>query len=290
MELFHHFFTWTYRPLVTKGSTARHARFWQETLPVLASKHEYLLQSLLSFTSLHVAHLRAGESERYQHISAYYRDQALARLPVVLHALPLQTEACFWTSCFIGLIALADHNSPNGEHPKPARFFLLQLATLWRGGQTIANAGESSSSLSEVIALGHSPIGHMDETQKIIYRVQACIQTRQRENSPSSTIYLEAVKELFESYDMLRTTGSNELLLAWVACSDRQLLENMGAGELLACLVVIIYGVLLHYIRDLWFIQDMGLRLVQDVSNSMALTDREVVSIVNWARQQVCPP
>lgn len=179
LELFHHFFTWTYEQLATPDSGTRPAKFWREVLPVMAAKHEYLLQSILSFTAFHVAYLRPHESAKYREIAVHYRDQALMQLPQLLGDLPVQTESCFWTSCFIGLITLADHNTnttPLGI-PRSSAQFLLELAALWRGGATIsyigADAADSNVLFHKLLSMGGNLETATGEVQHHLHSLQS---------------------------------------------------------------------------------------------------------------------
>lgn len=92
----HHFSISTF-----KTCSAGHDRldWWQESFPVLATKHAHLLHAMLAFTALHMAYVQPREAAKYGVIAMSYRNKTIRVLPGLFGLDDLQAEeaeACFW--------------------------------------------------------------------------------------------------------------------------------------------------------------------------------------------------
>lgn len=178
---------------------------------------------------------------------------------------------------------------------------LLELARLWRGAD---NVGEMSETVGG--AFRHS--NHYPESRRTITDIPRTIddewsstlsKAKERVNN-AFNIDLDtrglckgAIDDLevavHESPD--QRTGA---ILSWIACLDNRILEILAQDEgataenTVANFVLLLYGPALHLIRDLWYIQDLGEKLVEELTPKIPLKDRKVIMVVNWAREQVC--
>lgn len=297
LELFHHFVLRTYK---TCDHGMMSSAWWQETFPMLGARHEHLLYAVFSFTSLHIAHLRLMEAEQYTARATGYRDVVLKMLPALFSETdlgPEQAKALFWSSAFVGLISLAmyRHISPQ-ERQTPTRL-LLELATLWKGAETV---GEIHT------ALFWTPDGTDDYNAPIpksgpkaqhtaFDSILSSVRISLRDETGSGIEehlldrYVSAIDDLALAVRALESEGSFAGILSWPACLDKEILEHLShSGDPSLNMLFVIYGVALHIINDIWYIQDLGASLIQELTAAIPLSDKERVRLVNWAREQVC--
>lgn len=279
--------------------------WWQESLPLLAIRHDHLLYALFAFTSLHLASLRTGKYVDYVVASASYRDRAVRILPHYFspdQLEPEQLEACFWSSCMIGLVHLAEHQlSPESQQLKGAKCMLLELARLWRGAD---NVGEMSGAVGGAFRHSNhypesrrtttdSPRPIDDEWSSTLSKAKERVENAFGLDLDTRGLYVGAIDDLgvavHESTDQ-RTWA----ILSWIACLDNKILEVLAqdggeaVGNIVATFVLLLYGPALHLIRDLWYIRDLGEKLVEELTPKIPLKDRKIIMVVNWAREQVC--
>lgn len=271
--------------------------WWQETLPKLAFSNDHLLSALLSFTSLHIAQFRPSDANQYVATAVNYRDRALHLLtPLLGNILQDQAEACFWASALIGLITLAMHNtSSSAAGRQTPQTLLLELATLWRGSDNVDKAHASGTAAASPSY--HSP--HPDfptsnlrdaELDAALLRTRDCIRKDASLAPSAQSQYTKAVEDLAMACALLESEGSFSGLLSWLPCLEPHILDDFESSHPTAALIGICYGTALHALRHLWYIKDLGRRLVHDLTPAVPLDDPDRVKLVNWARERVCPP
>lgn len=296
----HHFSIWTFE---TCDLGVKPSRWWQESLPILALRHDFLLHAVLSFTSLHVAHTRLDDSVRYHGLAEVYRDRALVRLSgVVTKPLPDQVDACFWASVFVGLISLATYASDMQPDKRPGTF-LVELASLWRGSGTVRELCATVAETNGPHASNATPVEAIVSPNEVdsdfeagMRGLQICVERRIGSGDVgdgNKDIYVRASNELLEANRTWVACNSCTGILSWIHCVDPKLLTQMKStqmksGEPAACLLTIFWGVMIAQLSSTWYVGDLGSRVVQDLTSSIPLIDKEIVELVNWARQKVC--
>jgi hypothetical protein len=348
MEIMHHF---TIRTWQTCDAATFPSSFWQESMPLLAMKHDYLLFALMSFTSLHMAFLRLrsdpedtnGEAARYTSLALNYRDRTLKILPTLFeNPSRNQAEACFWASALIGLIGLATFTTPAARQSS-AKAQLLQVCQLWRGTATIGAVyapvvgegyAESFNPIPDGVPVGTREIMTVPVEESTIHLptlhpgdddhfhgipspnprgVAAAVVAAARSESdelpiispiggtpvangfsPSSasdldlhfeakilqlrqlivstalphaklTPLLTAIDDFSRALVLYKTAGSESGIMAWGPRQSPQFIEDFQRGDLNASLIVIFYGVGLHLVRHVWYVSDLGAKLVAEL-------------------------
>ncbi|GAM86969.1 hypothetical protein ANO11243_049900 [Dothideomycetidae sp. 11243] len=299
LKLLHHFTVCTWETCGPAGEANRD--LWQRQIPALAVEHDALLNALLSFSSLHMAHLGTDEADYYVELSREYRQRAVVEMSRALRRMPRrQTEATFWASVFIGLISLAGHHLPNDQKTS-ALSLAVELSSLWRGSGAITTLqppceDRPATTTWTKSALKHDGTCFTDlkerdpDLAENLSRLRACIiSPSERPNSNlHEQVYLDALDHLAEAMAAVDGRRSASLTLSWLPCINSQVVHQMQAKEPVACSLGMFYGLQLQKLRHLWYIQDLGCQLVQELNASIPLTDVHMVLLANWVRERIC--
>jgi hypothetical protein len=341
LEIMHHF---TIRTWQTCDAATFPATFWQESMPLMAMQHDYLLFALMSFTCLHMAFLRIrnnpgdpnGDAARFTALALSYRDRTLKILPTLFdNPSRDQAEACFWASALIGLIGLATYTTP-GARESSAKAQLLQVCQLWRGTATIGAVyapvvgegyAESFNPIPEGMPTGtqmgmidhetpillptvHSPGDDINHRQSATPRgsvgsehggfplISPIVGTPVANDihpiSPAShldldlqfeakilqlrqfivntllpnaklTPLLNAIDDFSKALVLYKTMGSESGLMAWGPRQSIHFIDAFKRGDQNASLIMIFYGVGLHLVRHVWYVSDLGAKLVAEL-------------------------
>ena len=267
---------------------------------MLAARHEHLLYAMFSFTSLHIAHLRPTEAAQYTTRATGYRDQALKILPALFSETDLgseQAKALFWSSAFIGLISLAMYQQISPQDRQTPTKLLLELATLWKGSDTVGSIHTASSWISD--GTDHysvpTPISEPNAQYTAFHTLLSSVRNSSRIQTGAGSEeclvdkYVAAIDDLGLAVSALESEGSFAGILSWPACLDKEILGYLSiSGDSSVSILFVVYGVALHMMKDTWYIQDVGAGLVQELTAAIPLSDREKVRLVNFAREQVC--
>ncbi|KAH8657661.1 hypothetical protein BX600DRAFT_467965 [Xylariales sp. PMI_506] len=291
LELMHHYSVWTYKTCA-HGETSY--SWWQETLPIMAIQHQHLLCALLSFTSLHICHLHPEKADKYMDQAIDYRDRTLNILAAVLPGLPYeQTDASFWSSAIIGLISLAIHRFNPGQALSPTSL-LLDLSSLWKGAAAVGALCPASTNVEYLVNSRSESCGavipKLQDTEfgMVIKKVIDCLHEEYGIPEKMRIMYVEAVHNLVIVYSAFESKGGSAGILAWFSCLDLQILEAIRSEKVEASLIIIIYGVALNAIRDVWYIHDLGIQLIEELTSKVPLGHKEIIKLINWARERVC--
>lgn len=292
LELIHHFTLYTYK---TCDHGLMPLSWWHEALPVMAFQQDHLLHAILSFTSLHVAHLRPAEAQAYVTLAEDYRQRTLNGLAKVLPDIePGQTQACFWSSTFVGMIALA-LPAVNGYDCVSPKEVLLGLSTLWRGAATVGK-------MSVAVTAVHDPASRSTaapcastmprlqdaELGSSLEKLRECTLAADSTPADMRDKYAKAVADMAEACATLESQGFAGGILAWFPCLNQSVIEAMVSDHVVTSLILILYGVVLHKLKNVWYINNLGLRLVEELTPKIPLTYLTMVKFVNWARERVC--
>lgn len=288
LELMHHYTLWTYK---TCNHGAMTLSWWQETLPVMAMQHDHLLFALLAFTALHVAYLRPKQAAKYTSLAICYRDRALKILPTLFNRLDAeQADACFWSSALVGLICLATYQQKlDGGRPEPITV-LLELSALWKGAEAV---GDMVTTVTGQKCAPESPAVPMpaslpdDELRIMIDKARQIVNDQFHNDTAIRQHYLSAIDDVALACTLFELNGSIGGILAWSPCLHARIVGEIRLQTPLAALLVMVYGVVLDKLRNMWFIQDLGCELVHELSSSACECQGEAGILVAWARASV---
>lgn len=298
MRLVHHYTSqaWT----TCSSESIVDQRLWQQRIPVLAMNHDCLLYAMLCFTSLHMDSKMIGDAGEFLCLAHDYRQRSLEALSLALRQQDgANGEAMFWASTFIGLITLALHHVPADVPSSPLQL-MLEVSALWRGSATIKNSHKALDAMSlRSLRDGHhqsssdsivtTSCERTNDLTHLLDLLRGCIQSSQiLAASHNTNIYLDSLDQLSSAINEPHTKAINTSTIGWIACVDKEVVNQMRAKEPIACLIGMIYGFGLHRLRNVWYIQNLGMELIQELTVAIPLSTKQWTTIANKVRDMVC--
>jgi hypothetical protein len=134
MEVFHHFCT---HASVDINSDPEVKSLWRTTIPSLACGYEFLMRSLLAFSSLHLARLRPSQREKYYTYSLLQHQTALQQATLVLRNTTSETCAPLHIFTILTGMHTLGHPKNLGEFAIVGDSGIAQWLVLFRGTTAI---------------------------------------------------------------------------------------------------------------------------------------------------------
>jgi len=145
LRLFHHFSFDTYKALIRKDSQDAH--FLQISIPTLALSNDFLLDTIMALSALHLEYLESNTSKSWLRTGLDYQDRALLAFNKALSQItPSNCEAVTISSMLMIVLVLAV--------------------------PSVADGSDSSDPVSEILGLRHllHGIGHIVlQSQDVIH-------------------------------------------------------------------------------------------------------------------------
>lgn len=131
MRLFHHYLTVTCHSLTIKPVDTHN---FQILVPRLAVSYNYLLDSLLAVSALHLASIEVNETRSWLHVALKYQNQAVSGFSKALAEMSSQTcQPAFFCSVFTMLFATAYPGISQDSQSVDPLSEVLELRTLVAG-------------------------------------------------------------------------------------------------------------------------------------------------------------
>lgn len=297
-ELIVHYTTVAYRTLVFTDSMVQ---FLQSDLPRQAVTHTPLLQQLMAFAALHLAHTTPGSRQLYLLKASRQQDRAIRGLRAGLSG-PVNAHNChtlYVASIFLVLCKFASFAADEPRHALHACVSptgsLLEIFT------TISGMAGVFRPLEEHIR--HGPFAGMFQRGPGVYSAEMVnLQNRLGELRAwieADALPVEEGNTLLQAIDSLvaatvrcsslsdasRPTGLRATFL-WPMLVERGFVEMAEAGHPAGLVVVAHYCVLLSWSgRMLWCFERWAGSVIGDISDKIASTPW--AGWMEWPRQMV---
>lgn len=149
LGLFHHFTMETYKALARDNS--QDGDFLQRGIPKLALSHEFLLDTILALSALHLEHLGKDKSKSWMRTALHYHDRALLAFNKALaHITPQNCEAVTVCSMLMIVLVIAIPGvADGGEYSNPVGE-ILGLRNCLHGVRLIATQSVEIISTGEL--------------------------------------------------------------------------------------------------------------------------------------------
>jgi hypothetical protein len=285
-----------------------------DLLPKQALTHDFLLDGIFSFTSLHIASIRPESMDEYIATAIGYRDRALARVgplmfnpseDAIVSIVPAiclyVAQGCrltvlqipmFWLSALVGMVTIALHIVSRDRVPDTFTAMLIKLQQLWRGAGVIAQRAQAMGEEKEIReSLQHQRIWQTGTDERATMKLE-----------PDLEHHLAELERIVQGYSPVYATcarytrkafanwiGEQRLddILSWTIELDHEFTAALGAGEPIALLCVLVHGVCFHQIDDRWWAAGVGKGLVHESSTLLADRVHEWRPLIRWARERV---
>lgn len=311
MNLFHHYLTDTYATLAMRPQDPPTQLF---EVPKLALKHDYLLDTLLAITSLHIATTRPEECRELVADAMRYQSRALSSYRQCLGN--LNAEACqalYHCSAKLGVIALGLRVvDPETASTSPSET-LVQLSQLWKGSWLILRASRGlvdeqtydmlfqepewvqpvrgpqpeAEGLLELLRRRAKSIGIRspdsikdDKIDTVRWHVGASHSPPHFPHNDPTAIYLAALDCLESLFRVCQSAPCR--VLAWLAQVPVAFMEMVTLKDPLASAICLLYATTFRELEGKWWVRDFRRQLVEELFPIVLATDPELAEAANW--------
>lgn len=309
LELMHYWSTVTYETILQDPDSAANRDRIQRVIPQLALSHDYLLDALLSVTSLHLAFMRPHKALTYAETALRYQNSAFASFRLALSSVSrdvCQAQALFFSSVLTGIVTLALPRACPAFSDRSPTATVMATSEMWRGTAAVLDLTKDVLGDERFRALFPEP--EMKETENnpliidpgfedISQKLCSCVLEHTPDDaSPDDNgrdqreIYMGSIEELRKCFVLFKELRPLSGVFHWPAIVTPEFMILLKLGQPLARLVVICYAVLLHGVNDRWFAKDAGRQLFEEVSPLIRCPNKDWVDVLSWARERIGPP
>jgi hypothetical protein len=287
LELMHHWCTKTCHSFTTKCASILQGYAVEEAL-----KHEYLMESILALTSLHIASELQDPVSAAPYVSAAlrYQNNTIALLHMVLQNItPSNCNAVFASSLLMMACTIVSPLLPTREDDEPTlpTKSLLLLFDYVKGIESIVGVSRQW--------LEGGPFGVLfspqreaeplreDRTMPPVRLLRNLNDaTTGMTNSPLHEVYERAIAQLEACFII-----DQNMAVSWLVLAGTEFMDELRKGEPMAQIIFMYWGVLVGQLDQMWWAKYSGNRLVKELCVNLLGLGKEWTEAARWAMVQV---
>ncbi|CZR58894.1 related to regulatory protein involved in control of sterol uptake [Phialocephala subalpina] len=289
LELMHHWCTKTCHSFTVKLTDVFQSHAVKEAL-----KHEYLADSLLALTSLHIASETSDPvvAASYVNTALQYQNNAVPTFRAALQNVTQSNcDAIFTSSILTMACSIVSPLLPAGDNDKaksPTESILL-LYDFVNGISSVVDISRQwlesgpyrvifrSSSQREV-----EPLRESEALPAIIQLMNLNNTVTGIANSPLHQTYECAIGQLKKCFGEDKHSA-----VTWLAMAGEDFTNQLQKREPMALLIFMYWGVLLDKLDEMWWAKYSGRKIVEELSENLRGYGNEWEEATRWAKIQV---
>ncbi|CZR52466.1 uncharacterized protein PAC_02343 [Phialocephala subalpina] len=276
LELLHHFSTITYTTLSDRHDLRE---MWRIQIPKMALKQRFMMHSLFSVTALHIACSAPLESQSsYIDRAIRHHNIALRHLSAELHNITRENGASLFI-CATLIVVFSLNLAFSRPHQEPTGTVeeILGIFRLLRGVRLVLAGMWEWARESEIAPMFvDRDIDHTISLPGDVTAALCLLEERNRHLSkPASDTeaYNMAIQGLKDSFKVIsssndpgtRLNRDDGMVLGWPITCNQEYIALLGSRQPLALVILAHYAVILHEMRDSWWVREWGSQLIHDV-------------------------
>jgi hypothetical protein len=263
---------------------------WKFEVPRMAFKQRFLMHSLLSIAALHMASAKIGNQTSYVDKAIRHHNIALKEYSSSLDRINQENSAALFTcAALIVVFALSlavtqPHDEVIGSVEEISSIFMLLrgvpviLEAMWPAieeseiapmfsGREVNNATPLSDDINGAIR-------QLENRNRFMWDADC--------NRETYSLAIQALKECFKRASSKE--GDDGMVLSWPIMVGPDYIALLASRRPLALVILAHYAVILHGMRDTWWVRAWGQQLVQDVHR---MVDDEWKTLTAWPMKMV---
>ena len=285
-ELLHHYSTDAYRSF---ASTSALENVWSVTVPQEAFLHDFLLHGILALSAFHLSYLRPLQKTHYAVLANHHYPLSIAAFRKKLEDGGSNSGDALLAYSIVAVVNTFAVSCISKQQEHSAIDQLMTVAALQRG--VVAIVGEFGNSHEEGIiapmvsawrslpTIATLPGGIEHALQRLEAHCKDMLQHNELQHD-----YVAAIADLRRSFQHALGTENRLMALEWFINISENFVSACKSRKGMAVVVMAHFGVLLHYMRDFWWIGDFGRRIVEE---ALRISGNDW-DWAHWADNEVC--
>ncbi|KAJ5353454.1 hypothetical protein N7541_006018 [Penicillium brevicompactum] len=283
LELMMQWCTSTYKTMARNPASET---LWQTTVPTLSLRHPSLRQGLLALSALHLAS-KTSSSRRWQYLETarVHQSQALAALSSTQLDLEADPNATFTLCCLMIAFAFGYCLIDDDDNDKPDvlhEFFEVLHLTRWLVSIIMPLLDRVAAGDLNSLIQPEDPRPTMPDMSRLVVlalRRQNALETL-RDPAHEEPLYESAIEHLSTALEQLMKGGEPKMFaFCWCFRVPTGFLELLEARRPFALVILAHYAVVLHHLRDSWWMGDWGAQVLSRIGDSL---EPEWRALVGW--------
>jgi hypothetical protein len=293
LELMHHYTAFT---CFTISDFASFDHIWQKVVPKEAQSYPFLMYGILGLAALHIGHDQPDVKEIYIAVALRYYNAAIASFRAALKQVTADNSTALFAfsamlivlSLGLAQVHLLDQNQNVVEE-------LIQVFTLLQGVRVVLQSATpwvEQGPLAPLLQRGADRQKNMPTHSLLIPiafdEALSCLEKHNERISQSvqnREMYDTAIQALRDCLQKLASNpGDRAAALTWLVFLEGSYVSSLKSNQPLALVILAHYGVVLHGLREHWFVQAFGVRVIEVIHLNLS---EEWKPLVYWPMQQV---
>lgn len=283
-----HWCTTTYKSLARDPPSEQ---IWQTIVPNLSLRYPALRHGILALSALHLASSSTGPSRRWRYLETarFHQTQALNDLRQDSQDLTdSECNATFALCCIMLVFTFGycileiENDEPDENQPGPLdEFFEIFQLTRWLVSIMMRLIERISvTELGPLIIPDDSRPTMPDMSRLVVLSLRRQnIMEAERDPAHEKEIYDSAIGHLSDSLEQLMKGGEPRVFaFCWCFRIPEPFLDLMTSHQPFALVVLAHYAVILHHLRDMWWMGDWGTRILREIGELLEPEWRELIS------------
>lgn len=287
LELLHHFLTVTY---TTLGYREDIHQMWRIQIPKMAMKQKFLMHSLFSVASLHIASSHPENASSYTHRAIRHNNIALREYSSKLHSItPENSPSLFACSTLLIIIALSLPASSPHQESRGAIEEIAGIFVLTRGVRLVLAEMGDWARESEITPLfvGRELDDNIILPKDVADAVELLEECNQQSADPGSDkeAYALAIQGLKACFMHLRSKErDNGIVLSWPVNVSQDYTKLLSLRRPMALVILAYFAVILEEVRESWWATGWGTELIHEVSQVLCV---EWKGLIAWPLDKI---
>ena len=294
LELMHRYTASTY---LTISDSVEFQSIWQHTVPEEALTHDFLMHGILALAALHIAHDRPDLKDRYISSALRHNNTAIVSFRSALEQVTEgNCHALFAFSTILLVLTLAFAQTGAKKHDPVED--LMQVFTLLQGTRSVLESAMKWIATGPLEPLVRRGLARRDRpqhavptenkpsdpTEQALNRLKECCQ-HTVESPNRIEVYSLVLEKLKGCAARARQhPDDHAAVVGWLVLVNSEYIDSVKSQEPMALVILGHYGVLIHTLKEAWWIVDLGERIVEAVC---AQIPANWSPLMDWATRQV---
>ncbi|KFZ12694.1 hypothetical protein V501_04092 [Pseudogymnoascus sp. VKM F-4519 (FW-2642)] len=281
LELMHHWCT-----KACHSFTSKHSDLFQGYVVEEAVKHDFLMESILALTCLHIASKQEDRisAANYASEGLRYQNNAVRPFHAALHDVtPSNCHAIFACSVVTMACTIVSPLLPTSNHEKVTSTIesFLPLFDFVKGISSVVNISREWLEAGPLGAMFHRAFEAPEDVATIRPPFQR-LRDLVISNTVTGEISLIVHKIYLQTIDQLEVAMIKNNTVPWLGFVGKEFIEGLRMRQPLALIIFMYWGVLLNRMEELWWAKYLGKRLIEELSEDLIRRGKEWEEVTRW--------